>query len=42
MAQNALGMIETKGYVAALAVIGRCETVRARDGSALLAGLNPA
>jgi 4'-phosphopantetheinyl transferase len=26
------------GYVAALAVIGRCETVRARDGSALLAG----
>jgi len=25
------------GYVAALAVIGRCETVRARDGSALLA-----
>jgi len=24
------------GYVAALAVIGRCETVRARDGSALL------
>ena len=27
------------GYVAALAVIGRCETVRARDGSALLAEL---
>ena len=27
------------GYVAALAVIGRCEAVRARDGSALLAGL---
>ncbi len=26
------------GYVAALAVIGRCEVVRARDGSALLAG----
>ena len=26
------------GYVAALAVIGRCEAVRARDGSALLAG----
>jgi len=25
------------GYLAALAVIGRCETVRARDGSALLA-----
>ena len=25
------------GYVAALAVIGRCETVRSRDGSALLA-----
>src|SRR6202022_3674261 len=25
------------GYVAALAVIGRCEAVRARDGSALLA-----
>jgi 4'-phosphopantetheinyl transferase len=25
------------GYVAALAVIGRCDTVRARDGSALLA-----
>jgi len=25
--------------VAALAVIGRCEAVRARDGSALLAGL---
>ena len=24
------------GYVAALAVIGRCETVRAMDGSALL------
>ena len=28
------------GYVAALAVIGRCETARARDGSALLAGLS--
>jgi len=27
------------GYVAALAVIGRCESVRARDGSALLTGL---
>ncbi len=27
------------GYVAALAVIGRCEAVRARDGSALLADL---
>ena len=27
----------TTGYVAALAVIGRCEAVRARDGSALLA-----
>jgi 4'-phosphopantetheinyl transferase len=27
------------GYVAALAVLGRCETVRARDGSALLTGL---
>jgi 4'-phosphopantetheinyl transferase len=27
------------GYVAALAVIGRCEAVRARDGSALLAEL---
>jgi 4'-phosphopantetheinyl transferase len=26
------------GYVAALAVLGRCGTVRARDGSALLAG----
>ncbi len=26
------------GYVAALAVIGRCEAVRSRDGSALLAG----
>ena len=26
------------GYVAALAVIGRCEAVRVRDGSALLAG----
>ena len=25
------------GYVAALAVIGRCDAVRARDGSALLA-----
>jgi hypothetical protein len=29
------------GYVAALAVIGRCEAVRARDGSAVLAELNP-
>ena len=28
------------GYVAALAVIGRCETARARDGSALLAALS--
>ena len=28
------------GYVAALAVIGRCEAVRARDGSALLAELS--
>jgi len=28
------------GYVAALAVIGRCEAVRARDGSALLAELD--
>jgi 4'-phosphopantetheinyl transferase len=27
------------GYVAALAVLGRCDTVRDRDGSALLAGL---
>jgi 4'-phosphopantetheinyl transferase len=27
------------GYVAALAVLGRCRTVRARDGSALLTGL---
>jgi 4'-phosphopantetheinyl transferase len=27
------------GYVAALAVLGRCETVRAGDGSALLTGL---
>lgn len=27
------------GYVAALAVIGRCDSVRAGDGSALLAGL---
>jgi 4'-phosphopantetheinyl transferase len=27
------------GYVAALAVLGRCDTVRAGDGSALLAGL---
>jgi len=32
--------LETEaGYVAALAVIGRCEDVRTRDGSALLAGL---
>ena len=29
------------GYVAALAVIGRCEEVRVRDGSALLTGLQP-
>jgi 4'-phosphopantetheinyl transferase len=27
------------GYVAALAILGRCDTVRARDGSALLTGL---
>jgi 4'-phosphopantetheinyl transferase len=27
------------GYVAALAVLGRCDTVRPGDGSALLAGL---
>ena len=27
------------GYVAALAVIGRCDAARARDGSALLAQL---
>lgn len=27
------------GYVAALAVLGRCDTVRARDGSTLLTGL---
>ena len=27
------------GYVAALAVLGRCATVTARDGSALLAEL---
>ena len=27
------------GYVAALAVLGRCDTVQAEDGSALLAGL---
>jgi 4'-phosphopantetheinyl transferase len=27
------------GYVAALAVLGRCDTVRARDGSALLAAV---
>jgi 4'-phosphopantetheinyl transferase len=27
------------GYVAALAVLGRCDTIRTRDGSALLAGL---
>ena len=27
------------GYVAALAVIGRCQAARARDGSALLADL---
>jgi 4'-phosphopantetheinyl transferase len=30
------------GYVAALAVLGRCDTVRARDGSALLAAPAPA
>jgi 4'-phosphopantetheinyl transferase len=30
------------GYVAALAVIGRCEVARARDGSLLLAGLGTA
>ena len=29
------------GYVAALAVIGRCDAARARDGSALLAELSP-
>ena len=29
------------GYVAALAVIGRCDAARARDGSALLADLGP-
>ena len=29
------------GYVAALAVIGRCEEVRVRDGSALLTGVRP-
>jgi 4'-phosphopantetheinyl transferase len=29
------------GYVAALAVVGRCDTVPARDGSVLLAGLKP-
>jgi 4'-phosphopantetheinyl transferase len=28
------------GYVAALAVLGRCDTVTARDGSALLTGLD--
>lgn len=27
------------GYVAALAVLGRCDTVQARDGSALLEGV---
>ena len=30
------------GYVAALAVLGRCDTVRARDGSALLSAPAPA
>jgi 4'-phosphopantetheinyl transferase len=30
------------GYVAALAVLGRCDTVRTRDGSALLTGLEAA
>jgi 4'-phosphopantetheinyl transferase len=30
------------GYVAALAVLGRCDTVQARDGSALLAAAAPA
>ena len=30
--------VQRVGYVAALAVIGRCEAVRVRDGSALLAG----
>jgi 4'-phosphopantetheinyl transferase len=30
------------GYVAALAIIGRCDGARARDGSLLLAGLGPA
>ena len=34
-----LDLDAAEGYVAALAVIGRCETVRARDGSALLAEL---
>ena len=29
------------GYVAALAVLGRCHTARARDGSALLNGPGP-
>jgi 4'-phosphopantetheinyl transferase len=29
------------GYVAALAVLGRCDTVLVRDGSALLGGLEP-
>ena len=33
-----LDLDAASGYVAALAVIGRCDTVRARDGSALLAG----
>ena len=32
-----LDLAADPGYVAALAVIGRCEAVRARDGSALLA-----
>lgn len=37
-AQVSLRDLDTEpGYVAALAVIGRCETVRPRDGSALLA-----
>ena len=37
-AEVSLRDLETEpGYVAALAVIGRCEAVRAQDGSALLA-----
>jgi len=34
-----LDLAAEPGYVAALAVLGRCDTVRERDGSALLAGL---